>query len=265
MRHQNGFGPLRIKRVLDEVVLRYSENMKGALDAEFLLIRYVYRPLSFFPAALLISIGFSANQATVLNLGIVSLAGILFLQGSYLCMLAGAALHCVYQVLDCVDGNIARYRRQASFYGKVLDGCVDTATLLIFIPVAIGHRKLVGASDIDLELVLAVATTIAGLCNAYINQRIAYFTLASGVAVKEAQSAPAKSRAGGLKCVLKKLNKIYENLITSLPVFLLPAVIFGQTPAFIMFFFFVHCGLGLAASVSKLVSIQDRLNVPREF
>jgi len=253
-----------VRQVLTEVVARYSENKKGALDADFVLIRYLYRPLSFFPAAVLISMGLTANKVTVLNFAILAAVGLLFLQGSRLYILLGAILFCVYQVLDCVDGNIARYHRRATYYGKIIDGCVDTATVLLFIPVALGYRTLAGASAWDLGLVLAVATTVAGLCNAYVTQRIAYFTLASGATQPETERAPSRP-AGGLKSLFRRLNKVYENLITTMPVLLLAAVIFGQFPAFLFFFFVVHAGMGLCASLSKLVLVQGRLNVPREF
>jgi phosphatidylglycerophosphate synthase len=63
----------------------------------------------------------SANQATYISI-IIGLGSCIFLAlGSYTLKLAGAFLAALYLLLDCVDGNIARYRKSASLFGKFID------------------------------------------------------------------------------------------------------------------------------------------------
>ena len=84
--------------------------------------RYVYRPLSFWITPFFLAFGWSANGVTVLSLGLALLLPGLALLGG----LRGAGavvMACfIFQVLDCVDGNIARTTGHHTHVGGMLDG-----------------------------------------------------------------------------------------------------------------------------------------------
>lgn len=63
----------------------------------------------------------TANQVTLLSMIAGFAAGVLFGSGTYFQSLAGALLLQLWLILDCVDGEVARYRRTAGICGKYVD------------------------------------------------------------------------------------------------------------------------------------------------
>ena len=66
--------------------------------------------------------GLSANQVTAISLLIGLAAGVLLVFPDPVLWLIGIPLLYLYFVLDCVDGEIARYRKSSSPVGSYLDG-----------------------------------------------------------------------------------------------------------------------------------------------
>lgn len=82
---------------------------------------YLFRPLSLYLTYLALRAGLSANQVTVLQT-LVGLGGALCLAFPLAGMtIAGIVLLQLGFMLDNVDGEVARYRRQVSVTGKFLD------------------------------------------------------------------------------------------------------------------------------------------------
>ncbi len=67
----------------------------------------------------------SPNQITLISLGVGLVAALAFSAGSRPGLLAGAVLLQVSMVLDCVDGEVARYNRAFSPLGAWLDSSTD--------------------------------------------------------------------------------------------------------------------------------------------
>ena len=83
---------------------------------------YAGRQPSFYLTWLFLWLNISANQATYIGL-VVGLISCIFLGwGSYIFKLVGILIATLYLVLDCVDGNIARYRGVTNKYGEFIDG-----------------------------------------------------------------------------------------------------------------------------------------------
>lgn len=81
----------------------------------------VQRRLSIYITWLLLHTPISANQVTVLFI-IIGLIGALFLTfGTKWYFVSGAFLLLLYGILDCVDGEIARYRKTESSTGIFLE------------------------------------------------------------------------------------------------------------------------------------------------
>ncbi|HEY7485454.1 MAG TPA: CDP-alcohol phosphatidyltransferase family protein [Streptosporangiaceae bacterium] len=67
------------------------------------------------------------NVVTSISMGVAVLAAVWFAAGTRAGMIVGAALLYVAFVLDCVDGQLARYTRQFSTLGAWLDATFDRA------------------------------------------------------------------------------------------------------------------------------------------
>ena len=79
--------------------------------------------LPIYLAPSFIRFGVTANQITFLSL-LVGLSGcILMAWGGYVGRLVGIGLITLWQVLDCVDGHVARTSGTASHLGAFLDTC----------------------------------------------------------------------------------------------------------------------------------------------
>ena len=108
--------------------------------------------------------GFSANHVSYLSVLIALLATVLMMTGSYPLSIAGAALFNLWAVLDCIDGNIARVRCQASKYGGFVDalgGYVAFAVVLLGAGVAAekaGAYVPGSLNSVDFTLLGAIAS-----------------------------------------------------------------------------------------------------------
>jgi phosphatidylglycerophosphate synthase len=83
--------------------------------------RYVSRPISIYITKILLYTPVSANHVTVSMLILGVLGGILLIFNNYWYSICGALLLIISLILDCVDGEIARYRKTTSIIGKYLD------------------------------------------------------------------------------------------------------------------------------------------------
>jgi len=86
---------------------------------------FVVRPMSRRVTAVALRLGLTPNVVTVVSLLIGLAAAWCFALGSYGWLLAGAVLLQVSLVVDCVDGEVARYTRRFSALGGWLDAVGD--------------------------------------------------------------------------------------------------------------------------------------------
>lgn len=89
----------------------------------------VLRPVSFYITPIFINLGFSANAVTALG-WIPLVGGLVFLllgAASPRNFIIGAILLNILYLLDCVDGNIARFRAQTSEFGALFDSITGMA------------------------------------------------------------------------------------------------------------------------------------------
>lgn len=86
---------------------------------------FVLRRLSKFLTAVAVKFGATPNQVTVFSFAIGLYAAFLFAQGDPVSLLVGALLLQVSIIVDCVDGEIARYTRKFSELGAWLDAITD--------------------------------------------------------------------------------------------------------------------------------------------
>lgn len=78
---------------------------------EYWYMRYICRNISIYLTRLFIPTRITANQVTFLSIITALASGIFFAFGNRWAVLLGAALFQLWYLIDCVDGEIARYRR----------------------------------------------------------------------------------------------------------------------------------------------------------
>lgn len=118
-----------------------SSYTKEKRKRSSLWARCFSRPLSFPITWVFINIGLSANQVSILSMleALVACAMIM-LGGTY--TLIGVGLFVFWHVLDCVDGNIARVKKQSSYAGAFLDaasGYIAPAFVFLSVGTAAFH------------------------------------------------------------------------------------------------------------------------------
>jgi phosphatidylglycerophosphate synthase len=105
---------------LNNIRLSYAECKRDE-DRGDLWVYYVVRKVSFYPTWLFLKFGMGANQVTFISM-VVAAIGCSFLAfWGYTGKIIGALLINIWIVLDCVDGNIARYEGTLSKYGEFID------------------------------------------------------------------------------------------------------------------------------------------------
>jgi len=129
---------------IKDIKTTYSEDKMGLEKQNKVWLYYVGRLPSFYLTWVFLRLNISANQATYICL-VVGLASCIFLAfGSY--ALTGAILASIYLVLDCVDGNIARYRNSESPFGKFIDASGSyIVSSLLFMSIGLGAYATPGS------------------------------------------------------------------------------------------------------------------------
>jgi phosphatidylglycerophosphate synthase len=123
---------------VNELRSDYRRHRKSTQDKNELMGYYIVRPLSFYPTAVFMNIGLTANQTTWISLIVLLVGCFLLAVGNYLTALAGAALLNIWLVLDFVDGNIARYEKTCSRYGEFIDAMGAYLAHLSFFAAGVG-------------------------------------------------------------------------------------------------------------------------------
>jgi len=123
-------------------------------------VRWFGRPLANLVTPLFHRLGWSPNTITVVRAALF-VPALALLAAGYLP--AGALLFYAGFVLDCVDGNIARLRGQATYLGKFLDGLAD-GVFVLYAPLAVGAGLVLSGAPrawLLLGALIAVVATSA--------------------------------------------------------------------------------------------------------
>lgn len=95
---------------------------KRAADQKNVVLHYVVRPLSIWLSLPLLETSITATTVTKISVASVLLGfGFLAFGQSLILQLVGWFFFFTWAVLDCVDGNLARYRKQTSAMGEIWD------------------------------------------------------------------------------------------------------------------------------------------------
>ena len=132
------------RKVTPSQIRSTYDTRKQTIDREFHYWAYIaIRPLSFYVTVPFIRLGLSATAVTLLGALILflGLLAIAISSNSFGLLVAGVVLVNIWYLFDFVDGNIARYNKEASKFGGFLDSLIGHFyhTLL---PVCVGFALL---------------------------------------------------------------------------------------------------------------------------
>jgi len=126
---------------LNRFVQEYRSMLK-APELEEILDLVLFRPVAFVLVKLIQPTRITPNHVTLFSLLPGLAAGICFWQGTPDLFLVGSLLLFFTNVLDCVDGMLARIRGSGSLVGYVLDGLVDYV-VQVFLIIGVIHGMAV--------------------------------------------------------------------------------------------------------------------------
>jgi phosphatidylglycerophosphate synthase len=115
----------------------YEASLKS-IETENYPDQWFYRPIGFRIAKTLRNTGITPNMITILSIFVGAAAGPLFYQHDHFLILLGIICLVIANILDCVDGQLARLTGIKSEIGRILDGIAgDIWFILIYVFLAL--------------------------------------------------------------------------------------------------------------------------------
>ncbi|MFM8753000.1 MAG: CDP-alcohol phosphatidyltransferase family protein [Actinomycetota bacterium] len=133
------------KRVAEEIakinIGRLRLSMANRANDGFFSVFFL-RKFSKILTWVAVKIGATPNQVTLISFAIGLYSAFCFAQGTFWQIFLGAVLLQLSIIVDCVDGELARYTRKFSQLGAWLDAVTDRVKeYMVFLGLAIGAEK----------------------------------------------------------------------------------------------------------------------------
>lgn len=161
-----------LKTIIDS--LPAKKNSKSSL-----WVKLIVRRLSFLFTYVFINMGFSPWTVSVLS-AVVAIAGsVLLMLPNYTFVVIGMILIQYWLILDCVDGNIARCKKQSSELGSFIDalsGYYVSAFVYLGTGVAAYHFSHFENFRF-LFVLMGAVSSISGILSRLIHQKYTYTIL----------------------------------------------------------------------------------------
>lgn len=143
-------------------------------------VRLWVRKASYFLTYIMINLGITANQASIISAAVAFGGCVLLSINNRMCMITGVVLINLWIVFDCVDGNIARVKKESSYVGEFFDavcGYVLIAFVFLSIGVAAFHTSdFLGEYQYVMIIIGAVAA-VSDLYSRLIYQKYTYTSM----------------------------------------------------------------------------------------
>jgi phosphatidylglycerophosphate synthase len=151
------------------------QEIRGRQSSEHWLNEVYLRKLSPYQTRVLLKAGFSANGVTYLMIASGFAAGLALLIPGLPGGLLAAFFGQLQMLLDCSDGEVARWRQTSSPAGVFLDK-LGHYIAEGFIPIALGIRAVGGVSELDSQnlgfVVLGLLLSVLVLFNKALNDMV---------------------------------------------------------------------------------------------
>lgn len=200
-----------MKYTMKDIMASYTPEKRKDTS---LWARVFSRPLSFAVTYPLINLGVSANAVSVASIFVALLACGLLMMGDPLSTI-GVFIFLFWDVLDCVDGNIARVKKASSLKGEYMDAISGyTAPAFIYLAVGVAAFRKPGImSGIGYWIiVIGAVASLSDLLSRIIYQKFLVTQLKLNAGKKTITSSIEKERKGGLK---RSLDLIMKNMTYS--------------------------------------------------
>jgi len=126
------------KITIKDIKNSYSTEKKNQ-DKTDLLVYYIVRPISFYFTWIFLKLKFTATQVTVFSIVLGVLGCLLIAIGGFRGKIFGWILIFSWVILDCVDGNMARFENKSSNFGAFIDAFGGYSMYaLVFVSLGIG-------------------------------------------------------------------------------------------------------------------------------
>lgn len=99
----------------------YEASLKS-IETENVVDRIFYRPIGFRIARMLRGTGITPNMVTIISIFVGAAVGFMFYHDNLIYNICGILLLVFANILDCVDGQLARLTGIKSAIGRILDG-----------------------------------------------------------------------------------------------------------------------------------------------
>ncbi|MEO8664572.1 MAG: CDP-alcohol phosphatidyltransferase family protein [Ignavibacteria bacterium] len=122
----------------------FKESLK-TVDSEEILDLIIFRPVSFVLVKLIYNTGITPNQISIVALIFGILSGVLYGFGTYEFFILASASFFICNTLDCMDGQLARLKKNGTKIGRVIDGFIDYITSIsVFLGLGIAMTSITG-------------------------------------------------------------------------------------------------------------------------
>lgn len=130
---------------MSELNKEYEASLKS-IETENVIDRIFYRPIGFRIARLLCGTPITPNMVTILSIFVGGVVGYFFYQDNLLYNVYGILFLVAANILDCVDGQLARLSGIKSEIGRILDGLAgDIWFFCIYVGLALRLSELYGS------------------------------------------------------------------------------------------------------------------------
>lgn len=124
---------------------KYIEEYRISLkhrEAEEIADLLFYRPVAFFLVKIIYRWPVTPNQISLLSVVSGIASAMYFASGEAYNWRVGALLLLAGNLLDCLDGQLARLQGSGTFFGRIVDGVADYITgIAVFIALGVGLKS----------------------------------------------------------------------------------------------------------------------------
>ena len=185
----------------------YETSLKS-IETENIVDLYFYRPIGFRIARMLRHTGITPNMITFISIFVGAGAGWLFyFTNNFIYTLLGILLLVFANILDCVDGQLARLTGIKSEIGRILDGIAgDIWFTVIYVALALRLTHLYGTGWFFVPAVAAGLSHLlqAGITDYYKTLHLYFVSKEKGKEFQRTEQVKAQR-----KVIKKRVNKFF--------------------------------------------------------
>ncbi|MDQ3020759.1 MAG: CDP-alcohol phosphatidyltransferase family protein [Bacteroidota bacterium] len=139
----------------------FKQSLK-TVDSEEILDLIIFRPISFVLVKLIYNTNITPNQISSVALMFGILTGILYGFGTHEFFIFASVSFIICNTLDCMDGQLARLKKNGTKIGRVVDGFIDYITSIsVFVGIGIAITSITGDAFYSWTLTIAAGISKA--------------------------------------------------------------------------------------------------------